>query len=40
MKIAVDTNVLVRIITGDHAEMAATARNMVKKHGPKEIIIA
>ena len=40
MKIAVDTNVLVRIITGDHAEMAAKARNLVKKHGPKEIFIA
>ena len=40
MKIAVDTNVLVRIITNDNAEMLAKAKNLVKKHGPKEIFIA
>ena len=40
MKIALDTNVLVRIITGDNPEMAAKAKNLVKKHGPKEIFIA
>jgi predicted nucleic-acid-binding protein len=40
MKIAVDTNVLVRIITGDNAEMLAKAKTLVKKHGSKEIFIA
>jgi predicted nucleic-acid-binding protein len=39
MKIAVDTNVLVRIITNDSEEMAAKAKNLVKKHGSKEIFI-
>jgi predicted nucleic-acid-binding protein len=40
MKIAVDINVLVRIITGDNIAMAAKAQNLVKKYGPKEIFIA
>lgn len=40
MKIAIDTNVLVRIITGDHAQMTAKAKNLVKKHGSKEIFVA
>ncbi len=40
MKIAVDTNVLVRIITVDNIEMATKARNLIKKHSSKEIFIA
>ena len=39
MKISVDTNVLVRIITNDNTELAARAKNLVKKHGPKEVFL-
>ncbi len=40
MKIALDTNVLVRLITGDNEAMLAKADHLVKKYGPKEIFIS
>src|SRR3990167_2001229 len=39
MKTALDTNVLVRIITGDKEELVSRARALIKKYGPKEIFI-
>lgn len=39
MKIALDTNVLVRIITGDKEDMVSRAKGLIKRHGPKEIFI-
>ena len=39
MNIALDTNILVRVITGDNADMLAKAKNLIKKHGPKEIFV-
>ncbi|MBI3314320.1 MAG: PIN domain-containing protein [Candidatus Omnitrophica bacterium] len=39
MKIALDTNVLVRVITVDKEEMVSRARGLIKKYGPKEIFI-
>ena len=39
MKISIDTNVLVRIITGDNEEMSSKAKGLVKRYGSKEIFI-
>jgi predicted nucleic-acid-binding protein len=39
MKIALDTNVLVRMITGDNEDMLSKANHLVKKYGPREIFI-
>jgi predicted nucleic acid-binding protein len=38
MKIAVDTNVLVRIITGDNPEMASKGKNLVNKQDLKKFL--
>ena len=40
MKIAVDTNILVRIITGDNADLTAMAHKLIEQHGSKEIFVA
>ena len=39
MKIAVDTNVLVRIIAQDDAQMLKKAMALIDQHGPRDIFV-
>ncbi|VAX37537.1 hypothetical protein MNBD_UNCLBAC01-1934, partial [hydrothermal vent metagenome] len=40
MKIAIDTNILVRIISNDDKSLVNKAKTLIKKHSTKEIFIS
>ena len=40
MKIAVDTNVILRIITGDDAQLLEKAKNLVKKYSSGDVFVS
>ena len=40
MKIAVDTNIVLRIITGDDQKLLTKARNLVKKYSANDIFVS
>ena len=39
MKIAIDTNILIRMITQDDEQMVKRARGLIDQHGPKDVFI-
>ncbi len=40
MKIAIDTNVLVRLISNDNKILVTKSKNLIKKYSTKEIFIS
>ncbi|MCR4336867.1 MAG: PIN domain-containing protein [Candidatus Omnitrophica bacterium] len=40
MKIAIDTNILIRLISNDDKKLVEKARNLIKKYGSEEIFIS
>ena len=40
MRIAVDTNILVRIVTADNMDLAARAKKLIERYGSKEVFVA